>query len=452
MKLSSLFLPCAALAGAALLVLPGASQAYNFLGGSLDLTQRDFRVFNNFTDVEANDNQLVDPQFPGATGAVRSIWAAVSEWGSEPRKDGSGDISQPGGLGSGGANFDSIFQGEAPDPGGTNDNVFSEISGQSAGVLAFTELPISDGWRIRFYRAPTVWHDGPGAPPNLGNDHKDLQGVATHEYGHALGLDHSTVALETVMFPGSGTNFYQRRTLHSDDIAGIQALYGVKSPSKPHIESYVLNGIQLTIFGDHFDASSNELWFTHAAGLGDGTPVKLTGVGSTQGGTVINASLPANAGHGDLMLRIPGDTGDKLSNSYPFDPLLGDCPGVLSYGSAMVNSLGLTADLVPSGFPSASLNNFNLDVTFGGVGNAPAILFYGTQQASTPFFGGTLYAGGRLQRAASSTFGVFGDIYFSVPVTPTMIGQTRYYQLWYKDVAAPMGVGLSGALQVTFCP
>jgi hypothetical protein len=452
MKFSSILLPAAALLGATLLLLPGTGQAYAFLGGSLDLTQRDFRVHNNFTDVEANNNLMTDPQFPGATGAVRAIWAAVSEWGSELRRDGAGDTSQPGGLGSGGANFDSIFQGEAPDPGGIDDNVFSEIGGMSGGVLAYTEIPISDGWRIRFFRAPIVWHDGPGPPVGSDVTNKDLQGVATHEYGHALGLDHSTIALEVVMFPGSSTNFYQRRTLHADDIAGVQALYGVRSATKPHIESYVLNGNQLTIIGDHFDATDNEVWFTRAGGLGDGTPVKLVNLASTQNGTQIDALIPATAGHGDVLVRVPGDTGDKLSNSYPFDPIVGDCPGVISYGTPMTNSTGLTADLVPSGLPSVSQSNFNLDVSFGGVANAPAILFYGSQQASTPFFGGTLYAGGPLKRAGSSTFGTFGDVYFTENFTTNMIGQTRFYQLWYKDAAAPGGVGLSGGVQVTICP
>ena len=47
--------------------------------------------------------------------------------------------------------------------------------------------------------------------------------IATHEFGHGLGLDHSTV-------PGSLTNpFYsyiENFQLHIDDILGIQNLYG----------------------------------------------------------------------------------------------------------------------------------------------------------------------------------------------------------------------------------
>ena len=51
----------------------------------------------------------------------------------------------------------------------------------------------------------------------------DLETVALHEIGHALGLDHSTVNSSAVMW-ASYTGVKQ--TLSADDIAGIQALYG----------------------------------------------------------------------------------------------------------------------------------------------------------------------------------------------------------------------------------
>lgn len=51
--------------------------------------------------------------------------------------------------------------------------------------------------------------------------------MAIHEVGHALGLAHSTIG-NAIMWP---TYEGERRTLHSDDIEGIQALYG--SPVRP---------------------------------------------------------------------------------------------------------------------------------------------------------------------------------------------------------------------------
>jgi hypothetical protein len=59
--------------------------------------------------------------------------------------------------------------------------------------------------------------------PALPNDF-DLQSVATHEFGHALGLDHSGIA-HAVMFPAGDTGESQQRTLSTDDIIAISFLY-----------------------------------------------------------------------------------------------------------------------------------------------------------------------------------------------------------------------------------
>ncbi|MCP4794158.1 MAG: matrixin family metalloprotease, partial [Actinomycetia bacterium] len=197
--------PVLALGLGVTLVTPEVSTGYSLLGGSLSHTQRDFRTYNNFTDAAANNNQTPDPMFPGHQGAVMAIWKGVTEWASEPHGDGSGDPHQPGTLGSGGANFDASFQGEAIGVGGTNDNIHSELSGGSGGVLAYCETPISNGWRIRYYESWN-WVDGPGVSVGGGNS-IDLQSVACHEYGHALGLGHSSTGGAT-MYPSiqSGVN------------------------------------------------------------------------------------------------------------------------------------------------------------------------------------------------------------------------------------------------------
>ena len=59
--------------------------------------------------------------------------------------------------------------------------------------------------------------------PPLANDF-DLQSVATHEFGHALGLDHSGIA-HAVMFPGGDTGESQQRTLSTDDLIAVAFLY-----------------------------------------------------------------------------------------------------------------------------------------------------------------------------------------------------------------------------------
>jgi hypothetical protein len=51
-----------------------------------------------------------------------------------------------------------------------------------------------------------------------------IEDVATHEFGHALGLGHSTVAGAT-MYPSISTCSQQSRALDADDIAAVRALY-----------------------------------------------------------------------------------------------------------------------------------------------------------------------------------------------------------------------------------
>ncbi|MGH3693118.1 MAG: matrixin family metalloprotease [Pseudonocardiaceae bacterium] len=61
----------------------------------------------------------------------------------------------------------------------------------------------------------------------------DLQMLATHEFGHSLGLDHSTVA-GAIMRPffQAGTS---QRFLHQDDIDGIRSIYGTPA-TVPSVE------------------------------------------------------------------------------------------------------------------------------------------------------------------------------------------------------------------------
>jgi len=56
--------------------------------------------------------------------------------------------------------------------------------------------------------------------------------VAVHEFGHSLGLEHTNI-YGAIMYPFY-TGYVPDMELHSDDIAGIQYLYGThgKSPNE----------------------------------------------------------------------------------------------------------------------------------------------------------------------------------------------------------------------------
>jgi matrix metalloproteinase-14 (membrane-inserted) len=59
-----------------------------------------------------------------------------------------------------------------------------------------------------------------------------IEDIAAHEFGHALGLGHSTTAGAT-MFPTVSYCTTELRTLHADDIAGVTSLYPPGGPSVP---------------------------------------------------------------------------------------------------------------------------------------------------------------------------------------------------------------------------
>jgi hypothetical protein len=80
------------------------------------------------------------------------------------------------------------------------------------------------------------------------------------------------------------------------------------------------------------------------------------------------------------------------------------------------------------------------------------IVFWGAQQASIPFQGGTLCIGGTLTRGPLTLLSAFGTATYTVTITGAMVGTTEQFQWWFRDPPASFGSGLSNALEVTYCP
>jgi hypothetical protein len=78
-----------------------------------------------------------------------------------------------------------------------------------------------------------------------GNGVFDIFTVMLHELGHSLGLGHSAVfgSVMEPIYAGS------RRTLHADDLAGIQALYGPPAVEVPEPGTLWLLGMGLLALG-----------------------------------------------------------------------------------------------------------------------------------------------------------------------------------------------------------
>jgi hypothetical protein len=440
----------AALGVAGALVLPSRTEAFTTIGGSLGLSQRDYRVFSNFTDPTANDNVVPDANFPGYLGVGMAMWKANLDWSSRLHGNGNGDPHQPAGLGSGGANFDPSWQGYATGIGGTNDNIISQESGSSGSVLAYCETPISDGWRIRVYADAATWNDGPTTP----NTHFDLQGVICHELGHALGLGHTTSAGAT-MEAAVANPAVNSRSIATDDINGVRAIYGIASATKPIITSIFTSPGQLVINGSNFSATGNEVWFTQAGTGGTGTPVKVLNVGDAGGSLTV--AVPAAAGPGDVLVKIQGTSNDKLSNPWPFAPNTGPaCPLPFNTCFTSPNSVDPVGSVMGyTGTQSIASNDFVL-IASGCPPNTSGIFYYGANETFAVFGNGYRCVGSPVFRLPLLQVNVFGDATYPVNYNalpgPINAGDTKYFQFWYRNPAAGgAGFNLSDSLGVPFC-
>jgi hypothetical protein len=447
LRFASLLAVCAAGSAVASLSRPVDTAAYTLIGGNLSLSQRDFRVFNNFTDATANNNTTPHVNFPGQTGAVLAIWKGQDEWGSEPRAGnglGDGLASNPV-IGSGGANFDNVFGGTHTAIGTINDNIHSELAGSSGSTLAYTQTPISDGWRIRYYSSWT-WQDGPnGVSTGI-----DLQGVATHEIGHTLGLGHTTVGGSTMTAFISGTGTAQR-SIEADDINGIKAIYGAKSATKPHIgglSGSKMPGGTLTISGSGFTTTGNEVWFTRQGNLGN--PQKVLSVSSTGGGTTINVVVPSTATDGDVLVKNgSGSSHANLSNAWPID--IGSAATAGTGFTELHPGLGTATGAVPyltGGGDLSPGGTFWIEVDSLQPG-APGVLFASLAPGALPFKGGTFYAYPAAGEYAFATDAASQLVLEgSMPAGGMPSGMTLVLQAWFADADGPQGAVASNGLQL----
>ena len=67
------------------------------------------------------------------------------------------------------------------------------------------------------------WEIANSSESSLTRQESDVQGVTTHEIGHALGLTHSFYRAATMYYSGGD---YQLRSLDEDDLRGLRYLYG----------------------------------------------------------------------------------------------------------------------------------------------------------------------------------------------------------------------------------
>jgi hypothetical protein len=129
---------------------------------------------------------------------------------------------------------------------------------------------------------------------NLGSSY-DIQTVAIHEFGHALGLGHSTIVQAAMYAAYTGV----KPTLNGDDVAGMRSVYGPRTQ-------------------DGFDQSSSNQSWTTATAL-DGF-VGLNGQASLPGLELTTAAdqdwytvVAPDGGSGHLVVRMQSSGHSLLS-------------------------------------------------------------------------------------------------------------------------------------------
>ncbi|MFO0889707.1 MAG: matrixin family metalloprotease [Isosphaeraceae bacterium] len=221
---------------------------------------------------------------------------------------------------------------------------FSAIS-QSSGTLAVTFLPPpinggSDAGDIVF-NSSTDWRI---------NSAYDLQTVAIHEIGHALGMGHSQIST-AVMYAAYNA---QKQKLTSDDVIGIQSIWQAPQPDQfnsngrsnssflwpASVTSYIDASAQVSIPGLALNTTGQNEWFyvtvpasttgtmvatVQSSGLSSLSPKitvfnsMLLGLGqssSTKFGDTVSVSVPGvRAGQG-YLIRVTATPGGTLIGDF----------------------------------------------------------------------------------------------------------------------------------------
>ncbi|MEC7923561.1 MAG: IPT/TIG domain-containing protein, partial [Planctomycetota bacterium] len=113
------------------------------------------------------------------------------------------------------------------------------VSWMDADVGDALAITIVSGIRDRIIGFDMVFFSSTNGRPNQWNGPRDpsgnamdLRGIATHEFGHVLGLDHSADRAAT-MYASAINRGQHMRTLHEDDIAGGESLYQIRTGANP---------------------------------------------------------------------------------------------------------------------------------------------------------------------------------------------------------------------------
>ncbi len=256
-------------------------------------------------------------------------------------------------------------------------------------------------------------------------DEFDVQETATHELGHALGLEHSTVSGATMSAtgaPGSTSG----RSLHSDDQAGARFLYGARGDDSPVVTAVVPSEAEIR----------------------GGATVRISGSG-LEGGSVLVGDRPAETlESGDDRLVVVAPPGAALGPSRVVVRGASGAEVVLAGALAYVaNEPALDVEGVPR--PGETIL-----FRIAGPPSGVLALLADRRPGESSFFGvGIGLAGTPVFRAvADSIFdstvrrpplSASGEaqIPLRIPEKPGFVDRTVYFQAVVADAPRPAGAG-----------
>lgn len=196
-----------------------------------------------------------------------------------------------------------------------------------------------------------------------GSQGYDIETVAIHEFGHALGMDHSTLSNADMYAYYNGT----KTTSSSDDIAGIQSIYGARP-------------------GDAFDQAQSNNSYSNAT--------DLTGYLSNGQTSIPNLDISTSSDTDWYKIVVPRDTNGTMTVTLQSTGLsslsphlyihssslsiLGSATAAFSYGATVSLTLNNVAPnqfyyirAVPANGGPSSVGAYGLQVNFVGGTMAP---------------------------------------------------------------------------------
>jgi len=178
------------------------------------------------------------------------------------------------------------------------------------GVMTDADIIMNEDVRLNSTLALTWSTSATGSPRTA-----DIQGVITHEWGHAIGMDHEAILGATMYYAASAGSTYFR-TLHADDMAGVAALY--PAPDKER-ETGTIRGVV-----DVAGRSNNR--GVHVIAIDAESGEVVAGKMSEPDGTYVLDALPPGSYH---VVAAPFDLLGTL-NSYWSSSTTTFRPSVLS--------------------------------------------------------------------------------------------------------------------------